>query len=276
MSERPSPLVEALQGQERAWQERPLVRSLYDEWYRLIAERLSTVPGDSVELGSGIATLQRVCPQVRPTDVEPTRGPNRSWTPSGCPTPTGRWRTSCSSTSSTISPTGRPSSTRRAGRSRPAAASSSSTPTARRSRPSPTGPSTASAPTSRRPPSRPRRRSRPTRSPPTRRGPRSSSSAASPSSAAAGPTCGSSSGSVWRPSSTRSRAASPGYGWRLTPPTGRCQPWSGRSRRSRRCSPSAAWSSSSGSRGARRIRDAELPEREGGHAQEQEPVAEAS
>jgi SAM-dependent methyltransferase len=72
LSERPSPLVEALQSQERAWHERPLVRSLYDEWYRLISERLSAVPGDSVELGSGIATLQRVCPQVRSTDVERT------------------------------------------------------------------------------------------------------------------------------------------------------------------------------------------------------------
>ena len=59
-------------GPERAWHERPLVRSLYDEWYRLIGERLSAVPGDSVELGSGIATLQRVCPQVRSTDVERT------------------------------------------------------------------------------------------------------------------------------------------------------------------------------------------------------------
>lgn len=72
MSAEPSPLVEALRVQERAWAERPLVRSLYDEWYRAIGERLSSVPGDSVELGSGIATLRRVCPEVRPTDVEPT------------------------------------------------------------------------------------------------------------------------------------------------------------------------------------------------------------
>ncbi len=72
MSEQPSPLVEALRVQERAWGRRPLVRALYEEWYRAIAARLSTVSGGSVELGSGIATLQRVCPSVRPTDIEPT------------------------------------------------------------------------------------------------------------------------------------------------------------------------------------------------------------
>jgi len=72
VSVQPSPLVEALLVQERAWQRRPLVRSLYEEWYRAIAARLSRVPGDSIELGSGIATLQTVCPDVRPTDVEPT------------------------------------------------------------------------------------------------------------------------------------------------------------------------------------------------------------
>jgi SAM-dependent methyltransferase len=72
VSGRPSPLVDALRVQERAWRERPLVRALYGDWYHALAIRLSTVPGESVELGSGIATLQRVCPAVRPTDVEPT------------------------------------------------------------------------------------------------------------------------------------------------------------------------------------------------------------
>ena len=75
MSDPASALVEALREQKRAWECRPLVRALYTEWYGAIAVRLSGVPGDSVELGSGIATLQSVCPHVRPTDVEPT-----SWT----------------------------------------------------------------------------------------------------------------------------------------------------------------------------------------------------
>lgn len=68
-----SELVEALEGQERAWNERPLVRRLYLDWYRRIAERLASVPGQSVELGSGIGHLKDVVPNIVTTDVEPTR-----------------------------------------------------------------------------------------------------------------------------------------------------------------------------------------------------------
>jgi SAM-dependent methyltransferase len=48
------------------------VRALYGEWFRAIAARLSERPGESIELGAGIARLQEIAPRVVPTDVEPT------------------------------------------------------------------------------------------------------------------------------------------------------------------------------------------------------------
>jgi SAM-dependent methyltransferase len=65
-------LVATLRAQEQRWNERPLLRHLYRSWYRELGKRLSTVSGDAIELGSGIATFQEVCPRVRPTDVEAT------------------------------------------------------------------------------------------------------------------------------------------------------------------------------------------------------------
>ena len=67
-----STLVEALAEQERAWNKRPLVRGLYREWFEALAARMSSVPGVSVELGSGIGRFREVCPSVVTTDVEPT------------------------------------------------------------------------------------------------------------------------------------------------------------------------------------------------------------
>jgi SAM-dependent methyltransferase len=65
-------LVDALRGQEASWNARPLLRVLYESWFRRVCASLSPVAGRSIELGSGIATLQRTCPRVEPTDVAPT------------------------------------------------------------------------------------------------------------------------------------------------------------------------------------------------------------
>ena len=68
-----SDLVATLREQEQAWEERPLVRRLYREWYRALVERLSEVDGVSVELGSGIGRLREVAgTRVVLTDVEQT------------------------------------------------------------------------------------------------------------------------------------------------------------------------------------------------------------
>src|SRR5712691_1693263 len=68
-----SDLVATLREQEQAWEERPLVRRLYREWYRALVERLSDVDGVSVELGSGIGRLREVAgTRVVLTDVEQT------------------------------------------------------------------------------------------------------------------------------------------------------------------------------------------------------------
>jgi len=68
-----SELVAALREQEQAWNERPLVRELYREWYRTLVERLSDAEGISVELGSGIGRLREVAgTRVVLTDVEET------------------------------------------------------------------------------------------------------------------------------------------------------------------------------------------------------------
>jgi len=71
--QRDSDLVEILRREERAWNERPCVRRLYEEWYEMILRRLSDVPGRSVEIGSGIGRLGAFSGgRVLLTDVEPT------------------------------------------------------------------------------------------------------------------------------------------------------------------------------------------------------------
>jgi SAM-dependent methyltransferase len=65
-------LRRALADQQKAWDERPLVRRQYGEWYRWIVESLADVPGPTVELGSGIGKLKEFKPDAVTTDVEPT------------------------------------------------------------------------------------------------------------------------------------------------------------------------------------------------------------
>lgn len=66
-------LQEALERQNEAWNQRPLLRRLYREWHDAAAARLARVPGRTVELGSGIGRFKEVVPSVVATDVEPTR-----------------------------------------------------------------------------------------------------------------------------------------------------------------------------------------------------------
>jgi SAM-dependent methyltransferase len=66
-------LEAALEEQELAWRERPLLRSLYGEWHRAIAAELAPGPGLTVELGAGLAHLKQLLPELVATDVEPTR-----------------------------------------------------------------------------------------------------------------------------------------------------------------------------------------------------------
>jgi SAM-dependent methyltransferase len=65
-------LVETLRDHERAWNERPLLRRIYRDWFALMASRLSDVPGPTVELGAGLARFREVVPNVVETDVEET------------------------------------------------------------------------------------------------------------------------------------------------------------------------------------------------------------
>jgi len=65
-------LVDALRAQEASWNARPLLRALYESWFRQVCAALSPITGRSIELGSGIGTLQHTCPRVEATDVEPT------------------------------------------------------------------------------------------------------------------------------------------------------------------------------------------------------------
>lgn len=67
-------LEQALAEQERAWNARPLLRSVYAAWYGEIVDWLSSVDGRSLELGSGIGRLRDFAGRrVVLTDVEKTR-----------------------------------------------------------------------------------------------------------------------------------------------------------------------------------------------------------
>jgi SAM-dependent methyltransferase len=63
---------EMLHAQRAAWERRPLVRSLYHDWYRRIEDELSTVAGPSVELGCGIGSFKEFRPATLATDAAPS------------------------------------------------------------------------------------------------------------------------------------------------------------------------------------------------------------
>jgi SAM-dependent methyltransferase len=65
-------LAETLREHERAWNERPLLRLIYRDWFGLMASRLARVPGETLELGSGIGQLREFVPGLVTSDVEPT------------------------------------------------------------------------------------------------------------------------------------------------------------------------------------------------------------
>jgi SAM-dependent methyltransferase len=65
-------LVDTLSEHERVWQDRPLLRALYREWFELISKRLATVAGPTVELGGGLGHLRDVVAGAVITDVEAT------------------------------------------------------------------------------------------------------------------------------------------------------------------------------------------------------------
>ena len=65
-------LVDSLLEHERAWNQRPLLRRIYREWFALLTSRLSDVDGATIELGSGIGQLRAFVPELVTTDVEAT------------------------------------------------------------------------------------------------------------------------------------------------------------------------------------------------------------
>src|SRR5207249_27989 len=65
-------LRETLELQDAAWRSRPLVRRLSHEWFRVSGERLTDLPGPSIELGTGIGKFKEMFPHVVATDVEKT------------------------------------------------------------------------------------------------------------------------------------------------------------------------------------------------------------
>jgi SAM-dependent methyltransferase len=65
-------LADSLREHERAWNERPLLRRMYREWFELLASRRARVPGRTIELGSGIGRLREAVPDLATTDVEVT------------------------------------------------------------------------------------------------------------------------------------------------------------------------------------------------------------
>jgi SAM-dependent methyltransferase len=65
-------LAADLAHQREAWESKPFLRRLYAEWFELIRARLATVPGPTIELGSGIGSFKEHVPDAVTTDVEPT------------------------------------------------------------------------------------------------------------------------------------------------------------------------------------------------------------
>jgi SAM-dependent methyltransferase len=61
-----------IQGNRQSWQRKPLLRSVYRGFHQLIASRLDrSVPGQIVELGSGMGSIKEVIPDCVTTDLFP-------------------------------------------------------------------------------------------------------------------------------------------------------------------------------------------------------------
>ncbi len=73
MSRAPSlNLIETLQAHREAWERRPLLRSLYREWFGKVERELSALPGLCVELGCGIGAFKDFRPATVATDIAAT------------------------------------------------------------------------------------------------------------------------------------------------------------------------------------------------------------
>jgi SAM-dependent methyltransferase len=68
----PVRLVSTLQQHRRAWEQRPLLRAVYREWFGRIVQQLSDKPGLSVELGAGIGAFKEYWPEIVTTDIAAT------------------------------------------------------------------------------------------------------------------------------------------------------------------------------------------------------------
>jgi SAM-dependent methyltransferase len=54
---------------QRHWDAKPELRRIYRDFHRLLAENLSTVAGETVEIGSGIGNIREVIPACVRTDL---------------------------------------------------------------------------------------------------------------------------------------------------------------------------------------------------------------
>lgn len=71
-TDEPVGFAETLRCHRDAWDRRPLVRSLYRQWYACLERQLSAVSGPSVELGCGIGSFKEFRPLVVATDAAPS------------------------------------------------------------------------------------------------------------------------------------------------------------------------------------------------------------
>jgi SAM-dependent methyltransferase len=55
----------------RHWEAKPVLREIYRDFHRLVARYLSDVPGETVEIGSGIGNIKEVIPHCVRTDIFP-------------------------------------------------------------------------------------------------------------------------------------------------------------------------------------------------------------
>lgn len=62
--------TQILQNQ-KFWKKKPILRKIYREFHETIAAHLSPIPGETVELGSGIGNIREVIPQAVRTDLFP-------------------------------------------------------------------------------------------------------------------------------------------------------------------------------------------------------------
>jgi len=64
-------MIDILTRHRQIWNQKKILRDIYFEWYQTIISNLSTIPGKTLELGSGTGNFKEYKPNIITSDIDP-------------------------------------------------------------------------------------------------------------------------------------------------------------------------------------------------------------